>query len=78
MYLIQTTNRFEKDVLKCKKRGLDLALLKEVMSILADTGKLPDKYNTHKLTGKNAGCSFNFIYCFNSVILTHPLLPLYA
>jgi mRNA interferase YafQ len=56
MYIIQTTNSFEKDVLRCKKRGFNIALLKEVMLILENTGKLPDKYNTHKLSGKYAGC----------------------
>ena len=34
MYIIITTGRFEKDVLRCKKRGLDLKSLKEVMSYL--------------------------------------------
>jgi mRNA interferase YafQ len=56
MYFIQTTNRFEKDVLKCQSRGLNIALLKEVMLILQETGKLPDKYKPHKLLGKYAGC----------------------
>lgn len=56
MYIIQTTNRFEKDVLRCEKRGFNLALLKEAMLILAITGKLPDKYKTHKLSGKYTGC----------------------
>jgi mRNA interferase YafQ len=56
MYIIQTTKSFEKDVLRCKKRGFNIALLKEVMLILEKTGKLPDKYNTHKLSGKYTGC----------------------
>ena len=56
MYKIQTTNRFEKDVSLCKKRGLIIADLKETMAILAQTGKLPDKYKPHKLSGKYTGC----------------------
>ena len=56
MYKITTTRRFEKDVLLCKKRGLDLMLLKEAMSILAKDGKLPAKYKSHKLTGDYVGC----------------------
>ena len=56
MYKIQTTNRFEKDVSLYKKRGLNIADLKETMSILAQTGKLPDKYKPHKLSGKYTGC----------------------
>jgi mRNA interferase YafQ len=56
MYIIQTTNSFEKDVLRCEKRGFNLALLREVMLILEKTGKLPEQYKTHKLSGKYAGC----------------------
>jgi mRNA interferase YafQ len=56
MYPIQTTKRFEKDVLRCKRRGLNIALLKEAMVILEKTGKLPEKYKPHKLLGKYADC----------------------
>jgi mRNA interferase YafQ len=56
MYTILTTNRFEKDVLRCKMQGLNLSLLKEVMSILAQNGNLPAKYKPHKLSGKYSGC----------------------
>ena len=56
MYKIITTRRFEKDVLKCKRRGLDLDKLKEVMSKLAASVKLPAKYKAHKLSGKYTGC----------------------
>ena len=56
MYIIQTTNRFEKDVLRCKKRGFDLVLLKEAMFILEKSGKLPNKYKPHKLSGKYNDC----------------------
>jgi mRNA interferase YafQ len=56
MYQIQTTNRFEKDVMLCKKRGFNMALLKSAMSLLTQTGKLPDKYKPHKLLGKYDGC----------------------
>ncbi len=56
MYIIQTTNSFEKDVLRCEKRGFNIDLLKETMSILEKTGKLPNKYKPHKLLGKYAGC----------------------
>ena len=56
MYKITTTKRFEKDVLLCKKRGLNLMLLKKAMSILAKDGKLPAKYKPHKLSGNYSGC----------------------
>jgi len=56
MYSIQTTNRFEKDVILCQKRGLNLADLKKAMNILGESGKLPPKYKPHKLFGKYIGC----------------------
>ena len=56
MYQITTTRRFEKAVLLCKKRGLDLKSLKEAISILAKDGKLPAKYKPHKLSGSYTGC----------------------
>jgi len=56
MYKVFTTNRFEKDLLRCKKRNYDMTLLSNVVSILANSGKLPSKYKPHKLSGKYAGC----------------------
>ncbi|MGC4129825.1 MAG: type II toxin-antitoxin system YafQ family toxin [Bergeyella sp.] len=56
MYEIVTTKQFDKEVKKCIKRGYDISLLKEVMSILAETGTLPPKYKPHKLSGNYAGC----------------------
>ena len=56
MYKIQTTNRFEKDVLKCIRRNYDFSLLETVVSILESTGKLPAKYKAHKLSGKYENC----------------------
>ncbi len=35
MYIIKTTNQFEKDVKLCKKRGYDLTLLQKAMTLLA-------------------------------------------
>ena len=56
MYKITTTGRFDKAVLRCKKRGLNLDMLRETMSILAENGKLPVKYKAHKLSGDYSGC----------------------
>ena len=39
----------------CQKRGLDLSHIQEAISILAETGSLPDKYRPHKLSGKFTG-----------------------
>jgi len=56
MYKVSTTKRFEKDLLRCKKRNYDMSLLSEVVSMLANTGTLPEKYKSHKLSGNYAGC----------------------
>ncbi|PKP17366.1 MAG: type II toxin-antitoxin system mRNA interferase toxin, RelE/StbE family [Bacteroidetes bacterium HGW-Bacteroidetes-23] len=56
MYTITTTNRFEKEVKICIKRGYDISLLKSVMEILAENGTLPSKYKPHKLSGNYNNC----------------------
>jgi mRNA interferase YafQ len=55
MYNIQYTNRFKKDYKLCKKRGLNIELLKEAISILEATGILPPQYKSHPLKGKFRG-----------------------
>lgn len=55
MYRIITTNRFEKSLKKCIKRGLNVNKLKEVLKLLSQTGSLPAKYRPHKLVGKYVG-----------------------
>ena len=56
MYKITTTNRFEKEVKICIKRGYDISLLKNVMELLAEKGTLPSKYKPHKLSGNYNNC----------------------
>ena len=51
MYSIKFTNKFKKDVKRCQRRGRDLNLLRNVVDILSQTGKLPPQYKTHPLTG---------------------------
>ena len=51
MYTIKTTGQFKKGVKRCQKRGYDMALLREALKILAETGTLPESYLPHKLTG---------------------------
>ena len=54
-YTVTTTNAFVKGVQRCAKRGYDTSLLREVITLLADTGSLPEKYKPHKLSGNFAG-----------------------
>lgn len=56
MYKITTTNKFEKQVKICIKRGYDISLLKNVMQLLAETGTLPAQYKPHKLSGNYVDC----------------------
>ncbi len=56
MYQVRTTNRFEKDVKRCVKRGYNMTLLRNVIELLAQTGTLPPQYHPHKLHADFAGC----------------------
>ena len=56
MYKIKTTNRFEKDAVKCIKRKYDFSLLEKVVTLLESNGKLPSKYKTHPLKGNYTDC----------------------
>ena len=49
---VKYTNSFEKDYKLIKKRGLNLKLLQDVVSILANEQELPEKYKDHYLKGK--------------------------
>lgn len=55
MYSIDYTKRFEKDLKRCRKRGLDILKIKDVITLLAETGSLPLKYHPHKLSGDMDG-----------------------
>jgi len=45
MYTIRITNQFEKDVKRCKKRGFNLNILKEIIQLLAESGILTININ---------------------------------
>ena len=51
MYKIDYTNRFQKDVRRCQKRGLEIGLLQKAVKLLEQTGTLPVEYRPHKLKG---------------------------
>lgn len=55
MYNVEYTGMFRKDVKLCAKRGLNIKLLQDAISILASDGKLPPEYRPHLLSGKYAG-----------------------
>lgn len=51
MLAVEFTGRFKKDVKLAQKRGLDSALLQDVVLILAKESPLPEKFRDHALTG---------------------------
>jgi mRNA interferase YafQ len=52
MYKISTTNKFEKDLVKCLKKNFDIAELETIVKILEKDGILPKEYKPHKLLGE--------------------------
>ena len=55
MRKIIQSNLFKKDLEKAKKRHLDISLLDEVITKLANDEKLDPKYRDHPLKGKFKG-----------------------
>ena len=56
MYKIKPTTKFQKDLKRIEKRGYNIALLTDVIKILANGEELPEKYKDHLLIGNYAGC----------------------
>lgn len=54
-YTIEISSKFKKDYKLAKKRGYNMALLQEVVDLLASGETLPDKYRDHSLTGDYDG-----------------------
>lgn len=56
MLTIKYQSAFKKDYKRIVKRGYDIRLLEEVISILANQEPLPEKFRDHSLLGKYTGC----------------------
>ena len=54
-YTIKHTSQFKIDYKLAKKRHLNVELLKDVVTKLADGEMLPEKYKDHSLSGKWSG-----------------------
>lgn len=50
MLIVKYTNLFKKDLKLMQKRGYNINKLKEVIKLLANNEKLPDKYRDHYLS----------------------------
>ena len=55
MYKIKFTSEFKKQMKLCQRRGCDMELIRDVISILSTEGKLPSKYLAHQLHGNRKG-----------------------
>ena len=55
MYKIRTSNKFEKDFVRCAKRNFKLESLGKVLELLERTGNLPRNYKPHSLSGNYSG-----------------------
>lgn len=50
-YTVQTTKNFEKSFKLCQRRGYPMEKLLVAVSLLENTGTLPQQYRPHKLQG---------------------------
>ena len=55
MYDILFSNQFKRSYKKCLKRGYNKELLEKVILLLAEKGKLPQRYKPQKLSGEWEG-----------------------
>ena len=55
MRQIKKTTNFKKDFKRALKRDLSVALLAEVLELLASDSSLPDRCRPHKLVGEYTG-----------------------
>ena len=51
MYKIATTNRFEKDIIRCIRRNWDITILEVVVQALEQNGVMDEQYKPHPLKG---------------------------
>ena len=54
-YEVKTTKQFDKDANLCVRRGYDTTKLREAISLLSETGTLPQRFKPHKITGEYKG-----------------------
>ena len=71
MLTIRYQTAFKKDYKRIVRRGYDVRLLEEVITILAEQKPLPEIYRDHNLSGDYIGCR----ECHITVSYTHLTLP---
>lgn len=55
MLKIKSTNKFKKDLKLAIRRGYDIKLIDDVISILSKQQPLDEKYKDHSLSGEYSG-----------------------
>lgn len=55
MYEIKATGRFKKDLKVMIRRGYNMEILDEIVSMLANGENLPEKNRDHNLSGQYSG-----------------------
>jgi mRNA interferase YafQ len=55
-YTVKPTTKFQKDLKRIAKRGYNIALLTEVIKIIANGYELSAKYKDHNLSGNYERC----------------------
>lgn len=55
MLRLEMTTKFRKDYKLCKKRGLDMSLLQDIINILLREEPLPERCKDHPLIGDYGG-----------------------
>ncbi len=51
MYSVVSSNKFQKDYKLCKKRGLNMSTINDLILHLEKNGKVPLKFKPHLLKG---------------------------
>lgn len=54
-YVVKPTSRFKKDLKRVQKQGCDISLLTDIIKMLANGEKLPEKNKDHWLIGNQDG-----------------------
>jgi mRNA interferase YafQ len=58
-----TTHQFERDLKRCKKRGLPMDKLKDVIKELVANGKVPASFKPHLLHTRSENVIYNLTGC---------------
>ena len=75
MLTIKYQTAFKKDYKRIVRRGYDVRLLEEVISILAEQKPLPEIYRDHNLSGDYIGRFTGFIKAIFCYLLTAAVIP---